>query len=130
VNSLSPFILCDIKFANTHYLLSEKEMKQELLVLRVDENFATTQMRQVVLRFLSLISNNNMDVVLLSEVKKLAEKKFGSLEGLAEEKTKRAAKSEANWITKCVIARVHNTKEPPMPDLVRRENNKANPHVC
>jgi hypothetical protein len=107
VNSSSPFILCDIKFANTHYLITEKEIRKDLMVLDTIQK-----------------------VILLSEVKKIAKTKFGSFEGLAEEKTKRAAKSEANWITKCVIARVQNTKEPPMPKLVRRENNKANPHVC
>ena len=116
ISSASPFSLCALGFATTHYLLSDKELRKELLVLDiVDETKAH-----------GLISSK-MSILLANKARSLAELKYGGPEGLAAEKTKRAAKSLEGYDAKLKVAKENGTKLPSLPDCVRKEREKETP---
>ena len=118
LSSTSPFALCALGFASTHYLLSASEIKKELLVLEIDDPTLAH----------GLISSK-MTIVHVNAVKELAEKKFGGAGGLAVEKTKRAEKSRSAWSKKCEEAKQTGASLPAFPECVRKEDQKETPQV-
>jgi hypothetical protein len=118
INSKSPFALCAVGYAKTHYLLSDSDILSNLFVWNVDDP----------LKCHGLISNK-MKIVLQNKAKALSYEKFGGEEGLIAEKTARAEKSKLKWIEKCETAKKKGQKVPKMPDSVYKENVKDNPSL-
>jgi len=117
LSSTSPFALSTLGFAATHFLVSEKEIRNAgLLVFEVNDESKAH----------GLISPK-IKIVQVQSVKELGEDKFGGAEGLASEKTKRATKSEVKWLAKCETAKREGKTAPDQPDAVRKEKNKDKP---
>jgi len=112
-DSKSPFALCAVGYAKTHYLLSDSEISSNLFVWSVDDD----------LKCHGLISSK-VKVVLQNKAKALAHVKFGGEEGLRAEKTARAKKSETKWIEKCEAAKMQGKSAPKMPSQVQKEKAK------
>ena len=108
-DATSPFALCALSYAASHYLVSEKEIKNAGIVI-----FDTK-------------SAQSKKVVNVKSIKQLGEEKFGGAAGLAKEKSKRAAKSKANWLAKCEVATAKNKSLPLKPDMVKYEEQKDDP---
>ena len=123
LDSASVFALSTVSFAATHFLVSDKELKASgLMVLEVDD---PTKANGLELARLSVVQVNS--------AKALGEDKFGGKAGLAAEKTRRAEKSEAAYEAKLKAA-TPGAKLPALPDMVRKEREKASPqhsnYVC
>ena len=114
-----------IPYANDHYMVSEKEIRKFGMAI-IEINLGS--------KYDKIVSTRN--------VEKLGEDKFGGSNELAEEKTKRASKSEENWLARCekvrleaeskIITRAHKSSAdgitlPQKPPSVRFEEQKANP---
>ena len=82
----SPFALCALSYATSHYLVNEKEIRNANICILEVENGPAKK------------------VVNVKSIKQLGEDKFGGEVGLAKVKKKRAAKSEENWLAKCEVA--------------------------
>ena len=108
--------LCAVGYAKTHYLLSDKDIKCGLFCLKIND--ATKSH--------GLISPK-MTIVLESEARKLAEKKFNNIKGgLAAEKTSRAKKAKEKWEER-KEATLKGEDLPKEPDSVRKEREKDAP---
>ena len=97
------------------YLLSDKEVNK-LFVLKVNDPEKNH----------GLISEK-MDILLVVDARAAAEKKFGTIEALVAEKTKRAATSKTKWLARCEKAKEQGKPSPKEPDSVRKEREKNNP---
>jgi hypothetical protein len=115
-DSNSPFALCAVGYAKTHYLISDSEIAKNLLIWNVSDPDKCHG-----------LLNEKIKVVNEKEVRKIAITKFGSIDGLAQEKTARSLKSEQKWIQKCDEAKANGKSAPSMPDQVRKEKLKENP---
>jgi len=115
-DSNSPFALCALGYAKTHYLISDSEIAKNLLVWQVNDPD----------RCHGLV-NEKIKVVNEKKVKEFAIKKFDSIDGLAQEKTARSLKSEQKWIQKCNTAKANGKAAPAMPDQIRKEREKEHP---
>ena len=111
-----PFGLSAVSFCSSAFLLSNTDIKANLFSLPVHDVKKSNGLNMI-----------DLTVVNTFEAQKLAIKKFGNLENIATEKTKRAEKSKENWLLKKEIAVQEKKPMPNMPDLVRKENEKANP---
>lgn len=108
--------LCAVGYAKTHYLLSDKDIKCGLFCLKIND---ATKSHGLV--------SPKMTIVLESEARKLAEKKFNNVEGgLAAEKTSRAEKAKEKWEER-KEATLKGEDLPKEPDSVRKEREKDSP---
>lgn len=110
------FALCALSYAKTHYLLSDSDISKNLLVLDVNDPDKSHGLLQ-----------DNIKVLSDNQAKTISIKKFGGQEGLNQEKSERAAKSEKKWLEKCNKAKAEGKPQPAMPDQVRKEKEKLNP---
>jgi hypothetical protein len=115
--AVQPMSLCAVGYAKTHYLLSDKDIKCGLFCLEIND--ATKSH--------GLISPK-MTIVLESEARKLAEKKFSNVKGgLAAEKTSRAKKAKEKWEERKKEATLKGEDLPKEPDSVRKERERDAP---
>ncbi len=112
VASASSFSLCALGFAQSEYLLTEKEITSSgMFLLKVNDPSHAHG-----------LLNDKMTLVLLKEVVRLAEEKFGGETQIAEEKRVRLEKSLVNWQARCDQAKLKSVKLPARP--------KTTPKVC